>query len=377
MKKSSRKRQRMMFRTEWRDGRSPVDPQPVFALSSPKPEVPRRIFGSCSAKVVISVSKLVEPPASEPVSKSFFEPIPEPHPEPSAAPAPALVRPNPWKGFAVSMIGNGHIRREMPCQDASAALTAPRGAVIVCDGRGSSDLSQEGSRAAVKAFRSQLNVLEPFVSNLLDRAETTENEWKDLCRVFYRTLVQAKLDCAEALGKSEKEFDFTAVFAIAGGAHVGCFQVGDGALVVRRNGICQTVFKPAKGEFANLTTFVRPAGERDGAFQSALIPAAEVTGLAATSDGPQYRMFNLTDMTPGPVFDRLFADLAKDELTRSDLVGYLAGPKWGEDMRGDDDRSLALLCVGEGPSPVVTKGAGGSVRGPSFENTGKPDEKNK
>ncbi len=265
----------------------------------------------------------------------------------SACPEVEAIRPGKWKGFAVSMIGNGHIRREMPCQDASACVTEPRPAVIVCDGRGSAKagLSQEGSRAAVQAFRSQLNVLEPMVSDFLDRPGLTDDEWRDLCRVFYRTLVQAKLDLSAARGLPENEFDFTAAFAVVGGAHVGCFQVGDGALVVRRGDACETVFKPAKGEFANLTSFVRSGGEEKDDFQSAILPAEEITGVAATSDGPQHLMFRLADMTPGPVFPQMFSLMERGELERDDLVSYLARRQWAEDARGDDDRSVAILCT--------------------------------
>ena len=41
-----------------------------------------------------------------------------------------------WNGFAASIPGFGHIRNEVPCQDASSAILSPRPAVIVCDGRG-------------------------------------------------------------------------------------------------------------------------------------------------------------------------------------------------------------------------------------------------
>ena len=66
-----------------------------------------------------------------------------------------------WKGFAISIPGFGHIRRDIPCQDASLAVTACRPALIVCDGRGSAAHSHFGSQAAVKMFRSQLAILEP------------------------------------------------------------------------------------------------------------------------------------------------------------------------------------------------------------------------
>ena len=57
-----------------------------------------------------------------------------------------------WNGFAASIPGFGHIRNEIPCQDASSAILSPRPAVIVCDGRGSARLSHFGARGAVKMF---------------------------------------------------------------------------------------------------------------------------------------------------------------------------------------------------------------------------------
>lgn len=264
-------------------------------------------------------------------------------PESASAPTAPETR---WTGFAASVPGNGHIRHELPCQDASATICRPRPAVIVCDGRGSASkgLSQEGAMAAVRAFRAQLNVLEPYVAEYLDSPELDESEWRDLCRIFYRTLVQAKLDCSERLSLPETEFDFTAAFAVVGKHWTGCFQVGDGSLVIRRDGICATVFKPEKGEFANLTSFVRSGGDEKEGFSSALFPSEGIDGLAATSDGPEHRLFCLADMTPGPRFDAFFDGLAQGDFTRGDLLDYLTSAKrWSTDPRDNDDRSVALL----------------------------------
>ncbi|WP_423739843.1 protein phosphatase 2C domain-containing protein, partial [Alistipes putredinis] len=65
-----------------------------------------------------------------------------------------------WNGFAVSVCGSGHIRRGVPCQDASQVILSPRPAVIVCDGRGSAAHSELGAAGAVRAFRTQLAILE-------------------------------------------------------------------------------------------------------------------------------------------------------------------------------------------------------------------------
>ena len=248
----------------------------------------------------------------------------------------------PSRGFAASVPGAGHIRYGTPCQDASGVILAPRPAAIVCDGRGSAKLSHFGAQAAVKSFFSQLNILEPFVAGVLDRDAPPE-KWDGICRLFYRALLQVKLDLASERGGEEKDFDFTVAYAVAGKVSIGCFQVGDGAIVLRQDGECRTAFVPDKGEFANQTQFLRPGGEDAGKFHAAIFPAAGNAGIAITSDGPEHLMFRQADMTPGPIFGQLFDDLVADELCEQDLRDYLTRKVWSDDPRGNDDRSLAVL----------------------------------
>lgn len=245
-------------------------------------------------------------------------------------------------GFAVSVPGAGHIRYGTPCQDASGVAAAPRPAAIVCDGRGSAPKSHFGAQEAVKAFFRQVGVLEPFLAGILDR-DAPEEKWTDLCRLFYRTLFQVKKDLAAERGGEERDYDFTVAFAIAGKASIGVFQVGDGAVVLRQNGVCRTAFPPDKGEFANQTHFLRQDGETTGKFHARLFPAEENTEIALTSDGPEYLMFRQADMVPGPVFDQMLADLAKGELCEQDVRDFLTRSVWATDARGADDRSLVVL----------------------------------
>ena len=258
-----------------------------------------------------------------------------------------------WNGFAASIPGFGHIRNEVPCQDASSAILSPRPAVIVCDGRGSARLSHFGARGAVKMFATQSAILEPLLSRILDSEEDTTDSWDKFCQIMYRTLMQVKLDLAAEHQTTEKEFDFTAAFAIAGQYHIGCFQVGDGSVVLRQDGECITAFDPDKGEFANQTHFLREGGERNGKYHAALFDARVNSGIAVTSDGPQFKMFRLADMMPGEIFRHLFDDLLDGELERRDILTYLTRNDWNTDQRGSDDRSLALLVPPERPAPAV------------------------
>ena len=261
------------------------------------------------------------------------------------------------QAFAVSVPGNGHIRREIPCQDASGVWLTPRPCIIVCDGRGSASLSHLGARAAVKAFRSQCAVMERRLAAILDSPRCGALEWTRFCRMMIRTVAQQKIELAEEHNCSEREFDFTIAFAVLGQCRIGCFQVGDGALTVQRNGECAVVFPPDKGEFDNQTSFLKTGLDNTGKFHAETIDASGVTGLAITSDGPEHLMFDLQTMTPGPIFTQLFSDLAAGQLTRQDILDYLTGSRWTRDPRGADDRSLAILSI----PPVFQETADGLV----------------
>ena len=251
----------------------------------------------------------------------------------------------PWCGHAVSVPGNGHIRREIPCQDASGVWFSPRPCLIVCDGRGSAKLSHLGARAAVKAFRSQCAVMEKRIVCLLDTRRCAQKDWLRFCQLMVRTVCQQKIELAEEHGCSEHEFDFTIAFAVIGERRIGCFQVGDGALVLQRNGECQTVFLPDKGEFDNQTHFLRSGDEESNKLHAAMVNADGVTGVAATSDGPEHLMFDLQGMTPGPIFNQMFNDLQAGQFPRQSSLDYLTGSRWCRDPRGNDDRSLAIAAT--------------------------------
>jgi hypothetical protein len=250
-----------------------------------------------------------------------------------------------WDGHAVSVPGNGHIRREIPCQDASGVWLSPRPCLIVCDGRGSAKLSHLGARAAVKAFRSQCAVMERRLANLLDTRRCDAKEWRHFCQLMVRTVCQQKLELAEEHGCPESEFDFTIAFAVVGERRIGFFQVGDGALTVQRNGVCQVVFQPDKGEFDNQTSFLHPGDETGKKLHAVMLNADGVTGLAATSDGPEYLMFELSSMAPGPIFNQMFTDLRVGQFPRQSSLDYLTGSRWTRDPRGNDDRSLAIIAT--------------------------------
>lgn len=162
-----------------------------------------------------------------------------------------------------------------------------------------------------------------------------------------RTVCRKKMELAEKYALPEKEFDFTIAFAVWGKERCGFFQVGDGAITLREEGGSFCVFEPDKGEFDNQTTFLRHGDEVKKTYHACMIPSCDIDGIAITSDGPEFLMYQLPDMIPGPVFNKMFDDLKAENLHRQDILDYLTGSRWSRDPRGNDDRSLAILTIGE------------------------------
>jgi hypothetical protein len=126
------------------------------------------------------------------------------------------------------------------------------------------------------------------------------------------------------------------------------FQVGDGAIIVRRQGVYGVVFWPQSGEYANTTNFLT-----DEQFEQALeflaLPV-QVVDVALLTDGVQRLALTFESQTPHPPF---FQPLFEALRSTSDVAGL------DKDMRrflesrsvqdrSDDDKTLVLASWVEG-----------------------------
>jgi len=253
-----------------------------------------------------------------------------------------------WKALAVSVVGNDHVRRETPCQDASAAFAAPRSAVVVCDGAGSSTQSHIGATEAVRAFRIAVATLEPLICDVLDSERVpwsfAQDLWRYVAGWICRALVAAKGEAARAGTGNPRDYDFTFAATVVGRLRTGFVQVGDGAIAVRTcKGSCELVLTPEKGRFANATRFLDARTVDEAAYQTRLLPTAAVDGVMVMSDGPEIKMLNLAAGKPALIVAEMLDDLATGELDRTGILNYLTGSRWCADPRGGDDKSIAML----------------------------------
>lgn len=254
-----------------------------------------------------------------------------------------------WNGFAVSIIGNDHVRREQPLQDASATVLSPRPAAVVCDGAGSAPLSHDGANAAVRAFRIAIATLEPLLAECLDSDRTPWGFAKDLWHYvagwICRALVAARDEAARTGSGNPSDYVFTFAAAIVGKLRTGFIQVGDGAIAVRtRTGACDLVFKPEKGRYANVTTFLDAKTVEEDTFLTRVLPTPEIVGIMVMCDGTEVCMIDLASNKPAPIVGQMLEDYSKDEVDRHTVLSYLTGMRWMTDPRGGDDKSIALLA---------------------------------
>lgn len=258
-----------------------------------------------------------------------------------------IVKNRQWDGVAVSLIGQAHVRAEKPCQDASGFWDEPRPIGIVCDGAGSADRSEVGAKAAVAAFRRAVGVFEPWLECCLDGdmpEEVAGTYWRYICSFIARTLEEAKLECTREDGYDEEDYDFTVAMAVVGKTYCGCFQIGDGAIVVGDSNAHHVVFMPDKGEYANETRFLRIGDGVAGRYKSAIIPMTRVDSVALMSDGPIKLLVDGKSQQPSNLFQEMFCDLANGLLSREEVREFLACRKW-IDIGADDDKSLVLMVA--------------------------------
>ena len=253
-----------------------------------------------------------------------------------------------WSGVAVSVIGNDHIKRELPLQDASAAIHSPRPAAVVCDGAGSAAMSHDGANAAVRAFRIAVAALEPLLGDCLDSERTpwgfADDLWRYAAGWICRALVAAKDEAARSGTGNPGDYEFTFAATVVGRLRTGFIQVGDGAICVcTRGGRCDLAFKPEKGRFANMTTFLDGKVVEKSGYMTRVMPTADVEGVLVMSDGPAVNMLDLMSMRPAPIVAQMVADYRNGESDRGDLLNYLTGSQWTRDPRGGDDKSIVLL----------------------------------
>jgi hypothetical protein len=120
------------------------------------------------------------------------------------------------------------------------------------------------------------------------------------------------------------------------------FQIGDGAMILRRNGVYGVVFWPQTGEYANSTNFLT-SHQYDSQLEFISIET-RCSDIALMTDGLERLALRFDTQTPHvPFFDPFFRAIraAKEFTSLNDaLQTFLASEPVRE--RSDDDKTLIL-----------------------------------
>lgn len=245
-----------------------------------------------------------------------------------------------WRFVSSSVAGTSHLRQSLPCQDNCfvADATGADGSnwliAIVSDGAGSARHAEIGAEFACE-------VGGRFVVEAVGSADV---EMSDALAHGILNTIRCAIEAeATRANTGVRDFACTLVGAVVGPKQALFFQVGDGAVVIRREEKFECVFWPDSGEYANMTYFVTDELAQEHLHVQVESPPAEI---ALMTDGLQRLALVFADQSVHepffrPMFQTLHGARAEDcdQLSES-LAMFLASEN--VNIRTDDDKTLVL-----------------------------------
>jgi serine/threonine protein phosphatase PrpC len=245
-----------------------------------------------------------------------------------------------WRHISQSVQGVHHSAEGTACQDSCSARVlgdGPDSALVACvaDGAGDSRHSDIGSRLAcesiIESAAAQFEATRSF-------AGLSDDDILRWCEVARRKIS----DHAESSERSLRQYATTLCAAFVSARGSVFLQIGDGAIVARRNDVFGAVFWPQSGEYVNTTNFLTSQEFREHV--QIYVTADVFTDLALLTDGMERLALRFDSLTPHPPF---FQPLFYALRAATDLDGL------GEDLRRflqsdavlkktDDDKTLVL-----------------------------------
>ncbi|MCE8022539.1 protein phosphatase 2C domain-containing protein [Billgrantia aerodenitrificans] len=270
-----------------------------------------------------------------------------------------------WSTLAVATAGLSHVEKTppMPCQDAAGGVAAPRPALVLADGAGSSPASDLGARTLVSAMLRLADTLETQLAWLLDGREApTADAVAQLAGLLVRHAKGTLHDRAAEQCRPVRDLRCTLLLALIGRERLLWLKVGDGELVLERAvpvsaaqetqdavdeeaelmpRLC-TLGERGKGEFANQTLFVdeRLAFEQ---VQYGIETTTALTGIALMSDGAAEKLVAFDGGQVSGQLSHWLDDLRRGKLRQRDLIRRFYSENFCRGTSGDD-RSIALVA---------------------------------
>jgi hypothetical protein len=243
-----------------------------------------------------------------------------------------------WRVLGATVAGTSHRRAGKACQDAHGYRVLPDGAlIVVADGAGSAEYSEEGARLAVRAA---LNSLEASVAQGWPSGEQV---WREVFEEAYELARETVLLEAERAGASPRTYASTLLCAALSADLLAVAQLGDGVAVAQYgDGAWFVAAAPQRGEYANETYFLVQPTALDNLLVQ--VYAEPVQALAVMADGLLRLVLDVPTTTPhAPFFNPLvaFANAAPHaEQASGQLADFLDSERVS--ARTDDDKTLVL-----------------------------------
>lgn len=263
-----------------------------------------------------------------------------------------------WQAIGASVQGTGHVRQDLPCQDACHwQMSDEYLAVAVGDGLGSALYADVGARLAVETAVTYL------ATRLAQAAADDAEAWGRLVLAAYAEVRHQLTVCAEKAGQPLNAYATTLLVLAATPEWLAVGHIGDGAIIAEfADGRLETVSPPVNGEYVNS---VIPVTADDFARHIRVrVEPAAVLRAALLTDGLQSLCINLATMTPyRPFFTPFFAALDQEldgSATSMEIARFLESERIC--AKTDDDKTLVVL----GRLPVgMPVGPSMPVDGPS------------
>lgn len=246
-----------------------------------------------------------------------------------------------WRSISASVTGPSHEKSDAPCQDSHLTRVLTKlgdESLVACvaDGAGSAAKSHDGSALVCEAIVEQAT--EYFDTHDGSFATLSEEIVITWCQEARERIVRL----ADMRQERVREYATTLVVALMAPECAFFVQIGDGAIVARRNGALGVVFWPASGEYANSTNFL--TAEDYEQHLECLAIDGEFAEVALFTDGIERLALSFEGYVPHlPFFDPLFNTL-RSVPDPAELNPELSRFLNSESMknRSDDDKTVVL-----------------------------------
>ncbi|OLU32835.1 PP2C family serine/threonine-protein phosphatase [Pseudomonas sp. PA27(2017)] len=243
-----------------------------------------------------------------------------------------------WRWAVASRTGTSHVRMGTRKQDAYSVMQIKPNILcaVVSDGAGS---ASHGGQGASLLCRSLMNDFRAWFECHNDLPDS------EILLCWIDKLRDRLSMAAEKRGVTRRQFAATLVMLVISKSRVLALQVGDSALVARKNGVWEALCWPENGEFASTTFFVTDDPEIR---LHTLHLDLEYDAFALFSDGLEsVALEHATHQPFARFFDPMIKPIDQNdgegrlaELSVS-LARYLDSPALCE--RTDDDKTLILI----------------------------------